>query len=82
MEGGPGGQLHRGGRYAVPNQPQLGDMEEVGEGPNESRVNCTQAVTSMFTKKGFTVNVQEGAGKLSNLRDEDFTAAGANIIGK
>eukprot|EP00090_Calanus_glacialis_P021091 TRINITY_DN3253_c0_g1_i1.p1 TRINITY_DN3253_c0_g1~~TRINITY_DN3253_c0_g1_i1.p1 ORF type:complete len:1057 (+),score=324.79 TRINITY_DN3253_c0_g1_i1:176-3346(+) len=49
---------------------------------NERRVACTPAVTAMLTKKGFTVNVQEGAGKLSNFRDEDFAAAGANIIGK
>jgi len=49
---------------------------------NERRVACTPAVTALLTKKGFTVNVQEGAGKLSNFRDEDFAAAGANIIGK
>merc|ERR1712168_789779 len=49
---------------------------------NERRVACTSAVTALLTKKGFTVNVQEGAGKLSNFRDEDFAAAGANIIGK
>ena len=35
----------------------LGDMEV---GPNERRVAYTPAVTSMLTKKGFTVNVQEG----------------------
>jgi NAD(P) transhydrogenase len=49
---------------------------------NERRVACTPAMTAMLTKKGFTVNVQEGAGRLSNFRDEDFAAAGANIIGK
>ena len=49
---------------------------------NEKRVACTPAVTALLTKKGFTVNVQEGAGVLSNFRDEDFAAAGANIIGK
>jgi len=49
---------------------------------NEKRVACTPAVAAMFTKKGFTVNVQEGAGKLSSFRDEDFAAAGANIVGK
>jgi len=48
---------------------------------NERRVACTPAVTALLTKKGFTVNVQEGAGKLSNFRDEDFAAAGANIVG-
>merc|ERR1711887_396162 len=49
---------------------------------NEKRVACTPANTALLTKKGFTVNVQEGAGRLSNFRDEDFAAAGANIIGK
>merc|ERR1711990_314754 len=47
---------------------------------NEKRVACTPANTALFTKKGFTVNVQEGAGRLSNFRDEDYAAAGANIV--
>merc|ERR1711976_878727 len=49
---------------------------------NEKRVACTPAVTAMLTKKGFNVNVQEGAGKLSSFRDDDFAAAGAKIVGK
>jgi len=49
---------------------------------NEKRVACTPAVTALLTKKGFTVNVQEGAGKLSSFRDDDFAAAGAKIVGK
>merc|ERR1711976_829658 len=49
---------------------------------NEKRVACTPDVTAMLTKKGFTVNVQEGAGKLSSFRDDDFAAAGAKIVGK
>merc|ERR1712002_884942 len=49
---------------------------------NERRVACTPAVTALLTKKGFTVNIQEGAGKQSNFRDEDFAAAGANIVSK
>merc|ERR1712226_1045272 len=49
---------------------------------NEKRVACTPANTALFTKKGFTVNVQEGAGRLSNFRDEDYAAAGANIVSK
>merc|ERR1711963_1024332 len=49
---------------------------------NEKRVACTPAVTAMLTKKGFTVNVQEGAGKLSSFRDDDFAAAGAKIVDK
>merc|ERR1712032_272659 len=49
---------------------------------NEKRVACTPANTALFTKKSFTVNVQEGAGRLSNFRDEDYAAAGANIVSK
>merc|ERR1712240_894987 len=49
---------------------------------NEKRVACTPANTALLTKKGFTVNVEEGAGKLANFRDDDFAAAGANIVGK
>ena len=49
---------------------------------NEKRVACAPANTALFTKKGFTVNVQEGAGRLSNFRDEDYAAAGANIVSK
>merc|ERR1711936_1398019 len=49
---------------------------------NEKRIACTPAVAAMLTKKGFTVNVQEGAGKLSSFRDDDFAAAGAKIVGK
>merc|ERR1711990_160175 len=49
---------------------------------NEKRVACTPANTALFTKKGFTVNIQEGAGRLSNFRDEDYAAAGAHIVSK
>merc|ERR1711887_159671 len=49
---------------------------------NEKRVACTPANTALFTKKGFTVNIQEGAGRLSNFRDEDYAAAGGNIVAK
>merc|ERR1712055_968993 len=49
---------------------------------NEKRVACTPANTALFTKKGFTVNIQEGAGRLSNFRDEDNAAAGGNIVSK
>merc|ERR1712180_470498 len=49
---------------------------------NEKRVACTPANTALLTKKGFTVNIQEGAGRLSNSRDEDYAAAGGNIVSK
>jgi len=48
----------------------------------ERRVACTPATTALLVKKGFTVNVQEGAGKLANFRDEDYAAAGGNIVNK
>jgi len=48
----------------------------------ERRVACSPATTALLTKKGFTVNVQEGAGKLANFRDEDYAAAGGNIVSK
>merc|ERR1711887_429449 len=49
---------------------------------NEKRVACTPANTALFTKKGFTVNIQEGVGRLSSFRDEDYAAAGGNIVSK
>merc|ERR1711936_694021 len=49
---------------------------------NEKRVACTPANTALLTKKGFIVNIQEGAGRLSNFRDEDYAAAGGNIVSK
>merc|ERR1712158_319427 len=49
---------------------------------NEKRVARTPANTALLTKKGFTVNIQEGAGRLSNFRDEDYAAAGGNIVSK
>jgi len=36
----------------------------------------------MLVKKGFTVNVESGAGLLSKFRDDDFAASGANIVNK
>jgi len=49
---------------------------------NEKRVAITPAATAMLTKKGFSVNVESGAGTLSQFRDDDFAASGANIVGK
>merc|ERR1719228_897319 len=47
---------------------------------NEKRVAITPAVTAMLTKKGFTVNVESGAGKLAQFRDDDYAAEGAKIV--
>jgi len=49
---------------------------------NEKRVAITPAATAMLVKKGFNVNVESGAGTLSQFRDEDFAASGANIVKK
>ena len=36
----------------------------------------------LWSFQGFTVHIQEGAGKLSSFRDDDFAAAGAKIVNK
>lgn len=38
------------------------------------------AVTAALVKKGFTVNIEKGAGEGAKFRDEDYLAAGANIV--
>lgn len=45
-----------------------------------SRVALTPAVTSALVKKGFTVNVEQGAGFSAKFRDDDYAKAGANIV--
>lgn len=49
---------------------------------NEKRVAITPAVTAMLVKKGFSVNVESGAGKLSQFPDDAFIAEGAKIVDK
>merc|ERR1719507_1540344 len=49
---------------------------------NEKRVAITPAATAMLVKKGFSVNVESGAGLLSKFRVDDFAASGANIVNK
>jgi len=71
-----GGAAVRGVPY---NQLSIGVPAETWL--NEKRVACTPAVTALLTKKGFSVNVQEGAGRLASFRDDDFAAAGAKIVG-
>ena len=38
------------------------------------------AVTAALVKKGFKVNIEKGAGHGAKFRDEDYTAAGGNIV--
>ena len=49
---------------------------------NEKRVAITPAVVQTLTKKGFSVNVEGGAGMKANFRDSDYAAAGATIVDK
>lgn len=44
------------------------------------RVALTPAVTQTLVKKGFTVNIEEGAGFPAKFRDDDYSNAGANIV--
>lgn len=44
------------------------------------RVALTPAVTTTLVKKGFTVNIEEGAGFQAKFRDADYANAGANIV--
>lgn len=38
------------------------------------------AVTAALVKKGFTVNIERGAGEQAKFRNEDYVAAGGNIV--
>merc|ERR1712061_152645 len=49
---------------------------------NEKRVAISPAATAMLVKKGFNVNVETGAGKLSQFPDEAYAAEGAKIVAK
>lgn len=42
----------------------------------------TPTVTAALVKKGFTVNIEQGAGIQARFRDEDYTAAGGKISEK
>lgn len=47
---------------------------------NEKRVAMSPAVTAALTKKGFTVNIEKGAGEEAKFRDQDFAEAGGKIV--
>lgn len=42
----------------------------------------TPAATATLVKKGFTVNVEDGAGLESKFRNEDYASAGARVVDK
>ena len=44
------------------------------------RVAVTPAVTAALTKKGFTVNVEPGAGIEARFRNDDYAAAGGKLV--
>jgi alanine dehydrogenase len=48
---------------------------------NENRVALTPAGTKELVKRGHTVNIQTRAGDGSGFSDEDYTGAGAKIVG-
>jgi len=48
--------------------------------PNEARVAASPEAVKRLVKDGFTVNVEKQAGAAAGFRDEDWTAAGANIV--
>jgi len=49
---------------------------------NEKRVALTPAAATVLIKKGFTVNIEEGAGLESRFRNEDYANAGAKVVDK
>lgn len=46
------------------------------------RVAITPAVTATLVKKGFTVNVESGAGVEARFRNDDYAAAGGKLTDK
>ena len=49
---------------------------------NEKRVALTPTVVSALAKKGFTLNVEEGAGLGASFPNDDYQNAGAKIVSK
>lgn len=47
-----------------------------------SRVAVTPAVAATFIKKGFTVNIEKGAGVEAKFRDSDYASVGAKLVEK
>jgi NAD/NADP transhydrogenase alpha subunit len=44
------------------------------------RVALSPVVTATLVKKGFHVNIEKGAGEGAKFRDEDYLAAGGQIV--
>jgi len=45
-------------------------------------VALTPAAAAVLVKKGFTVNIENGAGLESRFRNEDYANAGAKVVDK
>uniref|UniRef100_A0A1B6FCA9 NAD(P) transhydrogenase, mitochondrial n=1 Tax=Cuerna arida TaxID=1464854 RepID=A0A1B6FCA9_9HEMI len=56
----------------------IGVPKEVWQ--NEKRVAITPQVTATLVKKGFTVQVEAGAGKEAKFRDSSYEQSGARIV--
>nr|CAD7265165.1 unnamed protein product [Timema shepardi] len=48
---------------------------------NERRVALSPAAAATLVKKGFNVQVENGAGALASFRDDDYAAVGAKVTG-
>uniref|UniRef100_A0A914UM20 proton-translocating NAD(P)(+) transhydrogenase n=1 Tax=Plectus sambesii TaxID=2011161 RepID=A0A914UM20_9BILA len=59
-------------------QMTVGAVRETYKG--ERRVALSPQATAALVKKGFSVNVEAGAGVLASFKDEDFVKAGAKIV--
>lgn len=46
------------------------------------RVALTPVVTAALVKKGFTVNIESGAGIEARFRNDDYAAAGGKLTDK
>ena len=47
--------------------------------PNERRVAIVPATVQTLVKKGFTINVEEGAGVEASFANKEYEAAGAKV---
>jgi len=48
--------------------------------PGETRVATVPEVVQKLIKQGFSISVETGAGNLANISDDDYRAAGAQIV--
>lgn len=62
------------------NKMSVGVPKEIWK--NERRVALTPAAAAVLVKKGFTVNIEDGAGLESRFRNEDYASAGAKVVDK